>query len=313
MTIKTEFRANQKARTVSGLIVPWGRKARTSGRDAQWWLFEPDSLKWSGSIPLVLDHDKERRIGEMLSIKNTEFGAYGMFRIDNTPEGDRALEQVRNGRLDGFSVGIEVKPGRDTIVTDPVDSEFQIAKSVTLQEVTLTGMPVYQEARVNSARFEDSGQVYTFALTEPSFASPRSSPSGARPGGALSFGTLKRKPAKRPHWETEVTIRRQSEMSPLGFNKEDEEAKIRQHRAEQREAQRRKEEREKTEAAERELIQNGWGQALLDTSDRQIANELTVEERKQYWDEPYKRSEIIENARARAYGRGFTNQVGGTR
>ncbi|MEO7402398.1 MAG: HK97 family phage prohead protease [Burkholderiales bacterium] len=77
----------------------------------------------------------------------------GEFRVSNTRDGDEALELVRDGALDSFSIGFGKGKERKTgDLVERLDAE--------LREVSLVSFPAYAGAVVAGIRSTD------FVLTE---------------------------------------------------------------------------------------------------------------------------------------------------
>src|SRR5215471_5057300 len=109
-----------EARTIEGTGVPWGEIGNVSpiGRLA----FARGSLvPLRSRTPLLLGHDGEP-VGVLTAFADTDTGARVTFKVDATPEGDRALTQAASGSRGALSVGADVdasEPQEDgsTLVT----------------------------------------------------------------------------------------------------------------------------------------------------------------------------------------------------
>src|SRR5262252_4538903 len=93
-------------RLIEGVAVPYGETAELAGAAYR---FAPYSLRRARPItPLLLGHDTNEPVGVLTEWTETEAGMRARFRVDRTPEGDRALEQAKSGSRGGLSVGFEV-------------------------------------------------------------------------------------------------------------------------------------------------------------------------------------------------------------
>ena len=95
-----------EARTIEGMGVPWGEVGNVSpiGPIA----FARGSLAPARArTPLLLGHDGEP-VGVLVELADTDAGARVRFRVDATPEGDRALTQAASGSRGAISIGADV-------------------------------------------------------------------------------------------------------------------------------------------------------------------------------------------------------------
>ena len=97
-------------------------------------------------VKLLLQHDDRRLpIGRAVSLTETPQGLVAELAVSKTPDGDTALELVRDGTLDGLSVSF--RSIRQTRKGDLVTRT-----EVQLREISLTGFPAYDDARVSAVR-----------------------------------------------------------------------------------------------------------------------------------------------------------------
>ena len=131
--------ADAQARTISGRIVTWGENGNTSIGATR---FAADSLKFNKTTKLLLEHDRTRPIGKLLSYEITSDGIDATFKVANTMAGEDALVEASDGLRDGFSVGVAVdKWGNDKGVT--------VIEAARIQEVSLVTDPAIDSARVS--------------------------------------------------------------------------------------------------------------------------------------------------------------------
>ena len=92
-------------------------------------------------VKLLLEHDRTRPIGKMVSHNVTANGIEATFKIANTMAGEDALVEATEGLRDGFSVGAQINEWTNN------KGVMQIT-SATLDEVSLVTDPAFS-ARVS--------------------------------------------------------------------------------------------------------------------------------------------------------------------
>jgi len=144
--------ADTVKRTISGTIVTWNEQGNTSVGPT---VFAADSIEMK-PVKLLLEHDRTRPIGKMMSHEVTKDGIVATFKIANTMAGEDALIEATEGLRDGFSVGAQINEWVNN------KGVMQIT-SATLDEVSLVTDPAIDSARVsevaaseNEAPQEDS-------------------------------------------------------------------------------------------------------------------------------------------------------------
>ena len=145
--------ADTVKRTISGTIVTWNEQGNTSVGPT---VFAADSIEMK-PVKLLLEHDRTRPIGKMMSHEVTANGIVATFKIANTMAGEDALIEATEGLRDGFSVGAQINEWTNN------KGVMQIT-SATLDEVSLVTDPAIDSARVaeviaaseNEAPKEDS-------------------------------------------------------------------------------------------------------------------------------------------------------------
>ncbi len=142
------FRVNPEKRTISGLIVPWGKVANNGQAK---WRFSENSLYWvdAARIKLNLYHDSTQAVAKAVRVQSTQAGLDASFQVARGPEGDRALMLAEDGVLDGFSVEIDFEDG-DGWKPDPADRSVRLVNRAKLRGVALTAMPAFDDARVSA-------------------------------------------------------------------------------------------------------------------------------------------------------------------
>jgi len=149
------FAVDQRRRTITGLVIPWGQSARHAGR---LWEFARGSLKWGDlrRVKLLRDHDNSQAYGYALSLEETDAGLVGTFSIAPGPEGDRALALAEHGTLDGLSVGADWT--QNDFAPHPDKPGVQLITNAFAAEVSMTAMPAFKDSRLTSVRASDQGE-----------------------------------------------------------------------------------------------------------------------------------------------------------
>ena len=130
--------ADNESRTITGRVVTWNETGSTS---AGLTTFKPESIA-TKNVKLLLEHDRTRPIGKVLSMTATDQGIDATFKIAETTAGNDALVEAATGLRDGFSVGVKVN------AHDFTDGVLVVAKG-TLDEVSLVSEPAIDSARVS--------------------------------------------------------------------------------------------------------------------------------------------------------------------
>jgi HK97 family phage prohead protease len=125
-------------RTITGTIVTWNEQGNTSVGPT---VFAADSIEMK-PVKLLLEHDRTRPIGKMVSHNVTKSGIEATFKIANTMVGEDALIEATEGLRDGFSVGAQINEWTNN------KGVMQIT-SATLDEVSLVTDPAIDSARVS--------------------------------------------------------------------------------------------------------------------------------------------------------------------
>lgn len=141
---RVQFTADKAARTITGLALPFGDVAETGGRKYR---FAKGVLKWA-KVRLLAGHDWSQLLGTA-TFEETDAGLVMTANVANTRAGDDALALADSGALDGLSIGLSeqlrTRLGKDG-VHDVLDG--------TALEVSLTPMPAFQNAQVQSVALQ---------------------------------------------------------------------------------------------------------------------------------------------------------------
>lgn len=101
-------RLEASARIIKGLLLPFGEVGYPHGASSL--IASPKTLIGPldpSLVELNLEHDESLRVGRALWIKETDEGIAAAFEIDPGPQGDRALDLVKQKRLTGLSIEID--------------------------------------------------------------------------------------------------------------------------------------------------------------------------------------------------------------
>lgn len=166
------FRVNPDKRTISGLIVPWGKVANNGQAK---WRFDEGSLYWvdEGRVKLNLHHDHTQAVAKAVRVQNVSAGVHASFQVARGDEGDRALSLAEDGVLDGFSVEIDFEDG-DGWTSDPANKSVRLVNRAKLRGVALTAMPAFDDARVSAVAASLDQRKDTTMATEP--VTPKAKP-----------------------------------------------------------------------------------------------------------------------------------------
>jgi HK97 family phage prohead protease len=151
--------ADTESRTIEGVAVPYGETANLGGTT---YAFERGSLTPARTrTPLLLGHDRNRPVGVMLELAETDEGAVARFRIDQGAEGDLALEQAASGSRGGLSIGAEI-----ITAADDGTGTVQVS-AASLLEVSLVAIGAFSLAAVTSVTAEAAEQDLTQPEDDP--------------------------------------------------------------------------------------------------------------------------------------------------
>lgn len=139
-------------RTIFGRAVPYGETIEvvdSFGRYRE--RFERGAFARSiaerlHKVKLMVQHDRSRLpIGRAVDLEERDDGLHGAFAVAATRDGDDALELVRSGTVDAFSIGFAPIRERD-------DDGVVVRTEAALREVSLVGFPAYAGAAIAGIR-----------------------------------------------------------------------------------------------------------------------------------------------------------------
>lgn len=161
-----EVRASQ--REITGLFVPFDSPTEIAHGVTEAFrrgAFTRTIAERGDRVKLLANHDRDRTLGRATHLDEEARGLVGTVKVSKTTAGDEALELVRDGALDSFSVGFFPVTGGDVWTRNRTHVD---RIEVKLAEVSLTGFPAYDGARVESVRSASIPQ-----LVHPSVARAR--------------------------------------------------------------------------------------------------------------------------------------------
>jgi hypothetical protein len=97
-----DFSVDAEARTVRGLLLPWGEQSRLSASQTEPIAFERGAVAVPSDVSIVTAnrfHDRHDPVGRATSIEDTEQGLVATFSIARTTEGDEFLDQYKDGSI----------------------------------------------------------------------------------------------------------------------------------------------------------------------------------------------------------------------
>lgn len=144
-------------RTVYGLAVPFDRETNVNDGYGPYrevfrnGAFTKTLHEGADRVKFYTNHSHRQNklpIGRALTLRQDTAGLVGEFRVSKTTDGDEALELVRDGVLDSFSVGFAK-------VKERADKNGLVERiEVKLREVSLVAHPAYEGALVAGVRTE---------------------------------------------------------------------------------------------------------------------------------------------------------------
>lgn len=162
-----EIRSGGDGRTVCGICVPYNQPTTVNDwgirYDEQ---FAPGAFTRSIAnggpqrVKFLAQHDRDAfplgRADVLVDDPAKYPGLYGEFRVSKTERGDEALELIRDGALDGLSVGfapVRSDPDRES------PGALVTRHEARLNEVSAVSFPAYDGARIAAVRSEYVDQV----------------------------------------------------------------------------------------------------------------------------------------------------------
>jgi HK97 family phage prohead protease len=176
--VDAAFVVDEGRRIIVGLAVPWNQTARNGGMH---WRFARGGAKYSAinRVKLLRDHDFSQLLGKALKIEDTDAGLVVTFKVAPGADGDRALALAADGTLDGLSIGVDFR--EEDFAPDPEHPGAMLVRQYALREVSLTGMPAFDDSRLTSVRASDEGREPAMPDQETTETAPATQPAPATP------------------------------------------------------------------------------------------------------------------------------------
>lgn len=154
-------------RTVVGICVPFdspteirdmsGSYTETFQRGA----FTRTIAERGDRVKFLAHHDRRAMpLGRAVLLREDNGGLYGEFRVSQTAAGDEALELIRDGALDGLSIGFEPVASRDQWSRD---RSSVVRTEVKLHEVSAVSFPAFSDALISGVRAAEAPKVIDLA------------------------------------------------------------------------------------------------------------------------------------------------------
>lgn len=150
-TFHAELRVDASdGRVLTGLAVPYDtitmKGPYPGGERFARGSFKRTIKNQAGRLPkLFRHHDHSQAIGTAIEMRDTDEGLLASWRVADTPAGNAALQEVREGVLDALSVGFQA-------VREAAVGGVREVREARLLEVSLTPVPSYDGAVVMSLR-----------------------------------------------------------------------------------------------------------------------------------------------------------------
>lgn len=137
----------REGRTLVGVVVPYGVDTRI-GRYVESFAAGAFAGVDPNLVPLLAAHEHAALpIGRTVDLVEEARGLVGSFHVAETPKGDEVLALARAGVPLGLSVGF--RPTQDRWNTDKTRV---VRVRAQLAEVSVVGVPAYNDARVEAVR-----------------------------------------------------------------------------------------------------------------------------------------------------------------
>lgn len=139
-------------RTVFGTAVPYGDVIEVDDGEGPFremfvqGAFARSIVERGTKVKLLTSHDRRKlAIGKASVLREDDAGLFAEFQVAATRDGDEALELVRSGTVDSFSIGFRV-------VRERRENGVRVVTEASLWEVSLVNFPAYANALVGGVR-----------------------------------------------------------------------------------------------------------------------------------------------------------------
>lgn len=156
---------NLQARTITGLIVPYGQVGETSqGRVT----YARGSLRLptdTRRVKLLVEHDQGQAVGYATGFDDREDGLYATFHVPPGAAGDQVLLSASYGVRDGLSVGVQLDDvTRQHLRRAQASGGGAVAATGQLREVSSVSVPAFDDSRVAAVA---SAELVVSAWSDP--------------------------------------------------------------------------------------------------------------------------------------------------
>lgn len=157
------FKVDLEARTIEGLVIPYGPSAWHQGKQYR---FSQGTPKFADPqrVKLYIEHDKNRAIGYAIELTERATpipGLYGKFRVAKVPEGDHALLMADEKIWDGLSAGL-----RGAAQFAQAEDGVFDAIEAPIGETSLCTVPAFDDARVTAVALSADNERNTMKCTK---------------------------------------------------------------------------------------------------------------------------------------------------
>jgi HK97 family phage prohead protease/HK97 family phage major capsid protein len=152
------------ARTISGLLVPYGPVGATSQGKLR---FSQGSLTWSEPrrVKLLVEHDQRLSVGYATELVDSAEGLRGTFHVPPGELGDQLLAEAADGRRDGLSVGVQLDDATATRLRRA--NGAAVDASGVLRETSSVSVPAFDSARIDAVAAHTTDLVVSGWHDEP--------------------------------------------------------------------------------------------------------------------------------------------------
>lgn len=150
-------------RTVAGIAAPFDQVTRIGGGHDEVIVrgaFARTIAERGDRVKFLALHNYEAMpLGRAVTLREDAAGLYGEFRVSKTTAGDEVLELIRDGALDGLSIGF-------TTITERWNAKSSVRElhEVRLHEVSAVTFPAYDGARILAVRSDNPPSSAPLAL-----------------------------------------------------------------------------------------------------------------------------------------------------
>jgi HK97 family phage prohead protease len=116
------------------------------------------------TMPLINQHnyhDARHAIGKMIAAEETTEGLVATFQVVNSPEGDEFLARIKDGIIDGLSIGYSARKWRPPTDAEKTLGVQRVLEEIDLREVSLVIWGMNPNALIDTASVKSLAQTLT--------------------------------------------------------------------------------------------------------------------------------------------------------